>query len=257
MEFDPTHTSVFAEELHQKMKEHCSRNGLSEAEFARRIGASDALFKNLRNGSIPTIGRLSAILHLLGESLVIGSLAQRDAGAQWTEQKHKELFAPTSPVRVAENAQELHDRVVGQDFEPIPRYDVFLAAGDGALNDNNTPVEHLAFSKAWLKRMNVEPGMAALLSVKGESMQPTLFDGDLVLVDRNRFAVQSGKIYAFVDGDDGARVKRLRLFGNAGLVIQSDNHSSEFEDEERSGQEMQNVLDNIIGEVLWSGHTWD
>ena len=105
--------------------------------------------------------------------------------------------------------------------------------------------------------MNVEPGMAALLSVKGESMQPTLFDGDLVLVDRNRFTVQSGKIYAFVDGDDGARVKRLRLFGNAGLVIQSDNHSSEFEDEERSGQDMQSVLDNIIGEVLWSGHTWD
>ena len=150
----------------------------------------------------------------------------------------------------------MHEKVLGQDFDPIPRYDVFLAAGDGALNDQNTPVEHLAFSKAWLKLMSVEPSMAALVSVKGESMQPTLFDGDLVLVDRNRFSVQSGRIYAFIDYEEGARVKRLRLFGNSGMVIQSDNPSSEFSDEERSGQDMQDVLDNIIGEVVWSGHTW-
>lgn len=163
---------------------------------------------------------------------------------------------PNELRRIAEGAQGLVDKVIGRDFDPIPRYDVFLAAGSGSLNDESTPVEHLAFSKAWLTRMKIEPGMAALLSVKGESMQPSLFEGDLVLVDRNRFAVQSGKLYAFVDGNDGARVKRLRLFGSAGLVIQSDNPSNEFADEERSGQDMQDVLDNIIGEVVWSGHTW-
>lgn len=233
--------------------------GLSQAQVSERaFGRSDtSAIQNIRRGSSPSAEKLSALSEALDLEFYFGPRKSEHEFVNMLQKQHAELFAPTSPVLAAESAQELHDRVIGQDFDPIPRYDVFLAAGIGAVNDENTPVEHLAFSKKWLKRMNIEPGMAALLSVKGESMEPTLFDGDLVLVDRNRFAVQSGKIYAFVDGDDGARVKRLRLFGNAGLVIQSDSHSSEFEDEERSGQDMQSVLDNIIGEVLWSGHTWD
>jgi phage repressor protein C with HTH and peptisase S24 domain len=155
---------------------------------------------------------------------------------------------------VASSAEELLNNVVGQDFEAVPRYDVFLAAGDGALNGHDTPVEHLAFAKSWLDKMNILPDMAALLSVKGESMQPTLFDGDLVLVDRNKHTIQNGKIYAFVDGDRGARVKRLRIFGGTAIVVQSDNH--DFDDEERTGEDMSSISESIIGEVIWSGHTW-
>jgi phage repressor protein C with HTH and peptisase S24 domain len=251
-----TDFSKFSEVVSKRLEELGQKVGTVE----RSAGLKPDTIRNILRAdseSGPQLSTAREVCDALGLELYIAPKKAHQGALDVAEDQLGELLDPGSPVRTAARLTELHHKVVGQDFDPIPRYDVFLAAGDGALNDNNTPVEHLAFSKAWLKRMNVEPGMAALLSVRGESMQPTLFDGDLVLVDRNRFTVQSGKIYAFVDGDDGARVKRLRLFGNAGLVIQSDNHSSEFEDEERSGQEMQNVLDNIIGEVLWSGHTWD
>lgn len=246
----------FSEVVSKRLEELGQKVGTVE----RLAGLKPDTIRNIlraNSESGPQLSTAREVCKALDLELYIAPIKAQQKALDVTKDWLGELLDPSSPVRKAAILAELHDKVVGQDFDPIPRYDVFLAAGDGALNDNNTPVEYLAFSKAWLRRMNVDPGMAALLSVKGESMQPTLFDDDLVLVDRNRFTVTSGKIYAFVDGDDGARVKRLRLFGNSGLIIQSDNHKSEFEDEERSGQEMQNLLNNIIGEVIWSAHTWD
>lgn len=108
---------------------------------------------------------------------------------------------------------------MGQGFDLILRYDVFFFVGKGILNEDNEFIEYFVFSKEWLKCMNIEFGMVVFLGVKGESMQLILFDGDLVLVDWNCFFVKSGKIYVFVDGDNGVRVKWLCLFGNVGFVI--------------------------------------
>jgi len=85
-------------------------------------------------------------------------------------------------------------------------------------------------------------------------MQPSLFDGDIVLVDRTKHEIVNGSIYAFVDGDQGARVKRLRIFGDTVIVLQSDNQN--VADEERSGEDINTISQNIIGQVVWSGHCW-
>ncbi len=147
----------------------------------------------------------------------------------------------TSPVPLVE--------IDGEDYAAVPRYDVELAAGDGQVNEEGEPVEHLAFSRAWLKRMGVPAGDAVLLKVRGNSMQPTLHDGDLVLVDRRHKAIRDRQIYAFVEPGGETRIKRLECAGDQ-LLIRSDN--PDCPTELRSKAEAKEIT--IIGRVIWSGH---
>src|SRR5690606_10388310 len=78
----------------------------------------------------------------------------------------------------------------GERFAAIPRFEVELAAGSGRLNDDEEPVEHLAFNRAWLDRMGLPPSKVCLLTVTGDSMEPKLHDGDLVLIDRRRTRIR-------------------------------------------------------------------
>ena len=137
----------------------------------------------------------------------------------------------------------------GEDYAAIPRFDVELAAGDGRLNDAAAPVEHLAFSRAWLGRMGVAADQAVQVKVSGTSMQPTLHDGDLVLIDRRKQLVRDRRIYAFAEPGGDARVKRLEHAGDT-LLIRSDN--PDCPTEIRSAEEAARLT--IIGEVVWSGH---
>lgn len=189
---------------------------------------ADAIRNVLRakNASGPTLSRVSEICEALDLELYFGK-----------------------PRDVAPPPQLLLD---GERFAAVPRYETELAAGAGRLNEDEQPVEHLAFNRAWLERMGVVPGDACLLSVKGDSMSPALSDGDLVLIDRRRSSVRDRRVYAFVDLDGLARVKRLELVPGEMLILSSDNPASQTEF--RRGDEMNQVA--ILGEVVWSGHTW-
>jgi len=140
----------------------------------------------------------------------------------------------------------------GEEFASIPRYDAQLAAGGGALNDDHPPASSLAFRRDWLARSGISPAAASILSVRGDSMRPTLHDADLVMIDRRRTSVRNRRIYAFVDLDGEARVKRLEEIPGRMLLILSDNPACETE--LREGPEMNRI--RMLGEVVWSAHSW-
>ena len=138
-----------------------------------------------------------------------------------------------------------------EDFTAVPRYDAPLSAGPGADNGDAQVVEKLAFRRDWLARIGVAPSAAVLVPVSGDSMAPTLHDGDLALIDTNRKAVRTGQVYALTDLDGSTRVKRLDRLPT-GLILRSDapTHPAEF----RPIPDAARVA--IIGQVVWSGHTW-
>lgn len=142
--------------------------------------------------------------------------------------------------------------IKGSDFTAVPRYEAELAAGDGASNgDQDTVVETLAFRRDWLKRLRVSPSNACLVKVRGDSMEPLLHDQDMVLIDRSRRMVRSGKVYALVESG-AARVKRLERPDDNTLVLRPDNPSYPLEF--RRGADLETI--SILGQVVWSGHTW-
>ena len=65
-------------------------------------------------------------------------------------------------------------------------------------------------------------GQAAIVRVRGDSMEPGLVDGDLIVVDRARRLPDAGGAVFVVRIDDAVMVKRVSR-ARAGLRVVSDN----------------------------------
>lgn len=143
------------------------------------------------------------------------------------------------------------------DFTPVPVYAAHLAAGDGSINHSDEIIDHLAFRRDWLRRIGVSPASAVIARAEGESMWPTIHDGDAVLIDRQTTGLPTkptdatgrrpAPIYAMLD-DGAARIKRLVLAAPGTLALLSDNPA--FAPEFRPITSV-----TIIGKVMWWGHT--
>jgi phage repressor protein C with HTH and peptisase S24 domain len=66
----------------------------------------------------------------------------------------------------------------------VPRLDVGASAGPGALPGAERALGRIAFDEPWLRRMRIsDRKRLSLIRVEGDSMAPTLSDGDEILVD--------------------------------------------------------------------------
>ncbi len=110
-----------------------------------------------------------------------------------------------------------------KDFVTVPRYNVMASAGGGSLVESEQVVDHLAFRAEWVRNaLGVSPKDLAVVSVIGESMEPYLADGDLILIDTkvNRFVGDA----VYVLANDGVlQVKRLQLAADGSLMMKSEN----------------------------------
>jgi len=215
-------------EIYALIEAQRKKLGLSQAEVSKRAfnRTDTSAIQNLKRGSSPSVEKVEALCEALGLEFYIGpKRGEPEVGQAGLDYEH---------------------------FAEVPRFDADLAAGSGRVNHETGPVEHLAFSRRWLQRLNVDPENACLLSVKGDSMEPTLLCGDMVLVDQDRKGIRDCRVYAFMDIDGLSRVKRLEKISDEILVLRSDNPTSETEF--RRGEEMNRL--EVLGEVVWSGHTW-
>lgn len=208
------------------------RKGLSDAAASRLAVGHPSLLKNFR---IPR-----------------GSTKRYNVDALQKLADVLDLEFYFGEPRETEAAPELElDQAV---FSVVPRLDGHVAAGDGFINLEGEPVGHLAFTKDWLERTGVLPGSCFLISVRGDSMSPCIADGDLVMIDRRRQQIVDGKVYAFNDGENGTRIKRLEVIPETAIILRSDNVT--YEKEHRTGEEMNAIAQAIIGQVVWSSHKW-
>ncbi len=77
----------------------------------------------------------------------------------------------------------------------IQRYDVGAAAGAGSLVEAERGTGFYAFNRKWLDRRGLSPANLAVISVRGDSMEPDLCDNDLILLDRAQTSPRDGDIY--------------------------------------------------------------
>lgn len=108
------------------------------------------------------------------------------------------------------------------DFAEIPHYNVMAAAGFGKLASEQETSQPLSFRRDWLAKRHLTPGNLAIVNVSGDSMEPYLKDGDLVLVDRSQTNIASGKTYVLrLDGH--LLVKNLQLLPHGLIQVASFN----------------------------------
>jgi phage repressor protein C with HTH and peptisase S24 domain len=136
-------------------------------------------------------------------------------------------------------------------FVAIPLFDVRAAAGGGSLVDSERVLDVLHFKEEWIRaELRASPADLYLIFVDGESMEPTLRPGDVILVDRRDQAQRRDGIYVLrLDGT--LLVKRLQKLPGGVIKVSSDNRSYEpfsLKLDEMEGQDMA-----IIGRVVWVG----
>ncbi|MBR0553802.1 S24 family peptidase [Stakelama marina] len=128
----------------------------------------------------------------------------------------------------------------------VPAVDVAATAGRGGLLADDARRHVRRFDAELLRALGLKPAAVSLVRVIGDSMEPTLFDGDEILVNSaDRSVGTPGGLYV-LRLDDGVMVKRLRRDGDA-IVISSDNPAY-IEQRAGKGSGIQ-----IIGRVAWLG----
>jgi hypothetical protein len=135
-----------------------------------------------------------------------------------------------------------------EDYLLIPRLEVGASAGSGAEPGDESPLTALAFQSNWVRSVaSGHPEALSVINVTGDSMLPTLADGDHILVDTaDRERLRDG-IYV-LRTDDALLVKRLSVNpATRRLAIRSDNDAyPSWDDCDPAGV-------NVIGRVVWVG----
>ncbi len=129
----------------------------------------------------------------------------------------------------------------------IKQLQVEASAGPGSLADDDAIQDNMAFGAKWLKQLGTDPANLSLISVDGDSMDPTLCDGDDIMVDHSAAERPLRDGIYVLRMDDVLLVKRLALRPSGKLSIRSDNDRYPNWDDVKP-QEV-----NIIGRVVWTG----
>lgn len=132
------------------------------------------------------------------------------------------------------------------DFSYIPK--VAAVAGAGAsLETSDAIVGYYAFRTDFLGREHISERQSVLMDVRGDSMEPTLKDGDTVLIDQSEKEILDGRIYVVTLGDE-LRVKRVQK-GWDGIVLTSDN--PRYSDIHIAARDLEAFT--VHGRVRWVG----
>ena len=131
----------------------------------------------------------------------------------------------------------------------IPLLDVRASAGHGAMTELEARHARFGFDEKWLKQLTASrPASLSVIRVEGDSMEPTLSDGDEVRVELSDTGQRLRDGIYVIRSDDALVVKRVAL-GPQGrqISIVSDNQAyPSWHDVDRRSIHM-------IGRVLWFG----
>lgn len=130
----------------------------------------------------------------------------------------------------------------------VPLLEASVSAGNGDYAAT-TAISMIELNREWINRNLAVSGAGALrlYPVRGDSMSPSLLNGDTILIDTGVTSLVDDGIYA-LRIEDGLFVKRLQRFPGRKLRVISDNPRYEpFELTE--GDEFQ-----ILGRVIYSWH---
>lgn len=167
-----------------------------------------------------------------------------DVTVDWliTGQGPKKALAPTGQF---ESPKE-------DDYALIPHYSAKGEMGSGFLNDHVEIKGNLAFKKDWLAKMRVNPSALCAIYAEGSSMEPYIFEGDVVLLDLSDKEPKNRCVYAFTRPNDGVSIKRLVQQFSGGWVIRSDNPDKSMYPDEPVSEDFISQAP-VLGRVIWRG----
>jgi len=210
--------------------------GMSNYAIAKHFGISAAAVGKWFNQGTISKDRINDLATLLGVSYLWLATGKMDNISLST-------INDTSNVYAIDRGEETPNDVV-----MIDSYKVNYSMGDGGIVET-TLIEQgdaVPFKLSYFQKKNIKPESCKRFTAEGDSMSPTIWNMDSVLIDMSQIDIVDGKVYALRYGDV-LKVKRLYKQLNGGIVIHSDN--PDIPDEKVSADDC-NKLIEIHGRVI-------
>ncbi len=235
----------FGERLKSARKGKLTQEDLSEA-----TGISQNAICNYENGKRrPNAPRIQSICAALGIS---PSWLLTGEGPMAPEEQLPGLEEePLRPYAPAAAAFALDSSKDGKGMINVPRVASALPKGRSSFDMQMDGAGYWAFASDFLLRKG-DPESMVVMQAQGDSMEPEIMDGDMVLIDQSKRAVRLGRIYA-VAFEDVIYLKRIDKEPGR-IILKSVNPDYQpiaLDLRER-------IVDKfrIIGQVLWVGREY-
>ncbi len=151
------------------------------------------------------------------------------------------------PVQAVTQRFPYEDTPATYDLVLVPLVSARLAAGTGSLETEGDIVGHFAFRQDWLCKKG-NPDKMVFMEVTGDSMEPAICSGDMVLVDQSRTQILGHAIYA-VGVNEEIYIKQVETLPGGRLVLRSINERYAPIEVLLHGDLADSV--RIIGRVIW------
>lgn len=208
--------------IENRLKDFRMSQNLSQAQLAKILKISTKAYWNYENGErdIPS-DILTGLVRLYGINL------------NWIFGESENMFIDKDNI-----------------FYNIPvRGEVSASCGYGINIIDETQTATFAISSKFIRDIGINPKYTELIFARGDSMEPTIFGGDSLLVDLSRKSIYEGSIFCIrLNGQ--LYSKRLQQLSNSVINIISDN--PEYENRKIDLND-ESIDFEIIGEVCWWG----
>lgn len=219
--------SSTADRINKKMQEL----DLSQADVIRATGAGRATVSGWFNGAnAPSAKYLDSLAKVLKTS------------TSWI------LTGATEPNHTIHTIETWDSNTpLDEDEVEIPFFkDFSFACGSGNIGEAlESETRKLRMSKTTLRNKAIEKQNAVATTASGDSMSPTIKDGDTIHIDLGRKNIKDGKIFAICHGGLFL-AKRLYNLPLGGIRVVSDN-SIEFPEITLTAEEIVEQQFEIIG----------
>jgi len=209
----------------QRLREERERIGLSQRALGElaNVSKNTQLAYETASSSIPLDYLLKLADHGVDVQYVVTGHRSSDFDGSWR------------PARPPDDADDVE----------IDNIDLSYGMGGTFLDVGDADVEKVKFSRRWLRRFtHAPPEDLGSTEGIGDSMEPVIYDRDIVIFDRSARLEDhlSDKMWVFAYGHIGM-IKRLRPMPDGTVKIMSANRT--YPDEIATGDEL-----HIIGRVV-------
>ncbi len=225
-----------------------------DIQLAEYLGVSaQAIYQARKKGKVPDAWLIHAarVSHISVSALLRGETHVYD---NTSETKINDSLTNSHIVPHAHNINTItnddESMAFAAEFVTIPLVAAQLSAGGGSLETESAVIHRMAFRRSWLMRKG-NPHHMVLMRAHGDSMEPYIQHGDVMLVDTSKKNIIPYTVFA-VGVDDGIYVKALETLPGQKLVLRSYNDNYAPIEIDMRGDLADSV--RIIGKVLWWCH---
>lgn len=208
----------------------------SQESVGAKVGVTQGMVWQWANGRLPVPAKRAAAL--------AAALGIEDPGVispAWRQIASPKNEFVTVPMGAVSDRRASYGDDVTVRFFPKVR----ASAGYGADNEHSEPLG-LRFSSASLRKRGVNPDRCMIIYADGDSMEPDITDGDVVMFDTSATDIKDGRVYVVqVDGRELVKILHRRPGGMVLVQSRNDVYPPYTVSVEQDGF-------RVLGQVIWT-----